>query len=82
MKPEQLIVTLFVTTILAFSAGVYVERGSPPQQSPFPSNYDPVGVATEARMAREEAKAYLELLNKQTVAFSELKAVCSAKNVP
>lgn len=73
---QQTIAFLIVALFITFTAGYVIGRGEH-EPSQAPSNVDVAGAIVEARNARGEAKAYLELLTRQTASISELREVCA-----
>lgn len=73
---QQTIAFLIVALFVTFTTGFVIGRGEH-DPSQVPSNFDTAGALVDARNARGEAKAYLELLTRQTASISELREVCA-----
>lgn len=70
MSHEQTIVALLIGMFISFFGGVFVGRGDRQPVSTIPSNLDVAAVMASEKAAREESKAYLQLLTTQTQAIA------------
>lgn len=66
MTPDLHTPILIIAIVVAFAAGVYVERGNrvPMSPSQIPLNLDVAAALTDAKNARAEAQNYQALLTR------------------